>query len=117
VLGITLAVAVASLAISSAGARTTSGLRGVVRRGPISPICVAEQPCYVPVKGATLVFSRRGHEVARVRTRKRGVYRVPLKVGTYSVKVLSGRPVEPTKASVQRGTFRRVDFSIDTGIR
>jgi hypothetical protein len=116
-LGAAASLALAGLAVASAAARTTSGLRGVVTRGPVSPICVAEQPCYVPVKGVTLVFSRRGREVARVRTRKGGVYRVALRAGTYTVKVLSGRLPEPAKATVERGSFRRVDFSLDTGIR
>lgn len=108
---------VAALAVSSAGARTASGLRGVVTRGPVSPVCVAEQPCYVPVKGRTLVFSRGGREVARTRTRRGGVYRVALRAGTYRVTVLSGRLVEPQSVWVAHGRFRRVDFSIDTGIR
>jgi hypothetical protein len=37
--------------------------------------------------------------------------------GTYSVRVLRARPVDPGSARVQRGHFRHVDFSIDTGIR
>ena len=40
---------------AEAGAR--SGLWGVVTRSPISPICVAEQPCDAPAPGVTLVFT------------------------------------------------------------
>jgi len=45
-----------------------------------------------------------------------GSYRVRLAPGTYVVRSLSGR-IEPTTARVSSNRMRRVDFSIDTGIR
>ena len=68
-------LAIASLvAASGAAATTQSGLRGIVTRGPISPICVAGQPCDAPVPGLTLVFTRGGSQAARTRTSDTGTY-------------------------------------------
>jgi hypothetical protein len=118
-----LAVALAGTAIAaSAGAATSpSGLRGIVIRGPVTPVCVAEQPCYVRAKGVTLVFVRNGRVARRAKTNDRGLYRVVLAKGRYAVRVAGkapvGRGLEPDTARVGQKGFRRVDFSIDTGIR
>ena len=116
-----------SLALVSAGAaaaQTTSagGLRGLVTRGPISPVCIADQPCSEPAPGVMLLFSRKGHVVGRALTNSEGRYRIRLPVGLYVVKrpgpVLPiGRGLQPNRARVRAGRFTRVDFSIDTGIR
>jgi len=102
---------------SGAGATAKSGLHGIVTRGPISPMCVAEQPCSAPVAGATLVFQRAGHATVQVHTNSKGAYRVVLAPGTYGVALAKPRRMDPTSARVVSGGFRRVDFSIDTGIR
>ena len=80
-------------------------------------MCVVEQPCDAPAPGVTLVFTHAGREVGRVRTGSAGGYRIVLPAGWYSVTPLSGRGIEPDTARVLRGVFRRVAFSIDTGIR
>jgi len=118
----TLAALAAAVVASSAGAATSSsGLRGLVTRGPIAPVCVAGQPCSEPAKNVTLVFSRNGRVVRRARTNDQGRYRVALAPGLYSVRLTPkpriGRGLEPVRARVLRAHFRRVDFSIDTGIR
>jgi hypothetical protein len=114
----------AAVVASSAGAATgtsSSGLRGLVTRGPIAPVCVAGQPCSEPAKDVTLVFSRNGRVVRRARTNDQGRYRVALAPGLYAVRLTPkpsiGRGLEPVRARVVRGRFRRLDFSIDTGIR
>jgi hypothetical protein len=119
-----LASLVATVAVSSAGAATSSsGLRGVVMRGPIAPVCAVEQPCDEPAKNVTLVFVRNGKVARRTKTNDQGRYRVVLAPGLYAVrlptgqKLTIGRGLEPTHARVFAGRFRRVDFSIDTGIR
>ena len=117
-----LAALAAAVAASSAGAATTtSGLRGLVTRGPITPVCVAGQPCSEPARNVTLVFSRNGRVVRRTRTNDQGRYRVALGPGLYAVRLTPkpsiGRGLEPQRARVMRARFRRVDFSIDTGIR
>ena len=99
----------------------SSGLRGVVVRGPIAPMCVAEEPCTEPAKNVTLLFSRNGRIVGRTVTDSAGRYRLRLPAGVYSVRrpppVGLGRGIEPNHARVYARRFVRVDFSIDTGIR
>jgi hypothetical protein len=117
-----LAVLAVAVAASSAGATTTpSGLRGLVTRGPIVPVCAAGQPCDAPAKNVTLVFSRYGRVVRRATTNDHGRYRVRLAPGLYAVRLQVkqqiGRGLQPVRARVVASRFRRVDFSIDTGIR
>lgn len=108
----------------AAGARTTtssSGLRGIVTRGPITPVCAVEQPCTGPARNVTLLFSRNARVMGRAVTNDEGRYRVRLPAGLYSVRrpgaVTIGRGLEPDHARVRAGRFMRVDFFIDTGIR
>jgi hypothetical protein len=117
-----LAAFAASVAVSAAGAATSpSGLRGMVTRGPITPVCAAEVPCDGPAKNVTLVFSRYGRVVRRATTNDQGRYRVRLAPGLYAVRLQVkqqiGRGLQPERARVAPSRFRRVDFSIDTGIR
>jgi hypothetical protein len=118
------AISLALVIVAGAGARTTalsSGLRGVVVRGPIAPVCVAEEPCTEPARNVTLLFSRNSRIVGRVVTDTAGRYRVRLPAGVYAVRrpgsMGIGRGIEPNHARVYTGRFARVDFSIDTGIR
>ena len=116
-----LALAAAAVASSAGAATTPSGLRGLVNRGPIAPVCVAGQPCSEPAKNVLLMFSRSGRVVRRVTTNEKGRYRVALAPGLYAVRLKTrqsiGRGLEPLRARVVANRFRRVDFSIDTGIR
>ena len=119
---ILLTALVVFAAAGSAGASTNpSGLWGQVKRGPITPVCVAEQPCDAPAKGITLVFVRGGIVVRRATTNDLGRYRVRLAAGTYSVRLPQkpaiGRDLQPAQARVRAGRYGRIDFSIDTGIR
>ena len=102
-----------------AGGVTGSGLYGVVMRGPITPVCVAEQPCSKPAAGVSLSFAR-GAAVRSVITNALGRYRVALAPGTYSVRTATstrvGRGLEPQLVVVP-ARWKRQGFSIDTGIR
>jgi hypothetical protein len=113
-----IAVLCASVAAASGASATTSpgGLFGVVTRGPTAPVCVAGRPCSAPAAGAVIVFSRGGSAVARATARANGAYRVRLVPGVYTVRATSGA-LQPTSVRVRAGRARRVDFSIDTGIR
>src|SRR6185437_5908868 len=93
-------------AAASHGAAVSSGLFGVVTRGPVSPMCITELPCSEPASGAVLAFSRGGAVVARVTTRHNGTYRVRLLAGAYTVRS-SARRVAPTSVRVKAGTMRR----------
>ncbi len=98
-----------------------SGLRGTVTRGPIAPVCVAEQPCSGPAGHMTLLFWRGGRLVGRTTTDRSGKYRVALPPARYrvsrTVSTSVGRGLEPALVRVVSGRVTTVDFSIDTGIR
>jgi hypothetical protein len=118
------ALALGLVIVAGAGAQATavsSGLHGVVMRGPIAPMCVAEEPCTAPAKNVTLLFSRNGRIVGRAVTDSAGRYRLRLPAGVYAVRrpppLGIGRGIEPNHARVYAGRFVRLDFSIDTGIR
>ena len=121
-----MAVTLAALAFGStfAGAatptRTTSGLRGVVIRGPIRPVCDDTQPCEEPAPGVVLRFKRDGRVVARVTTGAGGRYRVLLRPGRYAVSTPNARPsmdLTPKLVRVPKGWVARVNFHLDTGIQ
>jgi hypothetical protein len=118
-------ITVASFAlVIVAGAQASavsSGLRGSVVRGPITPVCVVEQACTEPANNVTLLFSRNGRIAGRVVTDSAGQYRLRLAPGVYAVRrpgpLGVGRRIEPDHARVYARRFVRVNFSIDTGIR
>jgi len=113
----TLGVAVAVLLLAVPAAATTSGLRGVVRRGPITPVCSAGRPCSAPAKEIALTFARHGH-TWKTKTDDEGRYRIALRPGVYSVTIATQRPgLPPFKATVPRGRVGVRNFTIDTGIR
>jgi hypothetical protein len=116
-----LLVVAVTISAGAASGATGSGLRGLVTRGPITPVCMVEQPCDEPAANVRLVFLQNGVVVSRVRTSPTGWYRVALAPGRYAVRLPGkpgiGRIVKPQTARVLRGRYSRVDFSIDTGIR
>jgi hypothetical protein len=120
-----LLVVISSLAlVVTAGAQATTArgtLAGTVTRGPITPVCAFEQPCDEPAANVTLLFTRNGTVVGRALTDKDGRYRVRLPAGTYVVRRPSAtsidRKLEPNRVWVAAARTRRIDFSIETGIR
>jgi hypothetical protein len=122
-----VAFTLAALALGStvAGAATSvntvSGLRGIVTRGPTTPVCQDSEPCEEPAPGVVLQFRRAGSLVAQTRTGSAGGYRVKLRPGTYAVTTPTrprvGTGLTPRAARVPRGRVARVDFHIDTGIQ
>ena len=118
-LGASATVALALLAAGSSGS-TGNGLYGVVKKGPISPVCRAEVPCDAPTR-VTLVFSRAGHEVERVRSNEKGRYRIALEAGFYDVrsveKIGIRRLPTPHALHVRAGHWDRINLFFDTGIR
>jgi hypothetical protein len=97
------------------------GLHGVVTRGPTMPVCKVGSPCTAPDVGADLVFSNGGRAIRHVRTGAGGHYSVRLAPGLYRVRLNPMRRIgfglRPVTVRVTAGVNRRVDFSIDTGIR
>ena len=104
----------------SAGTGTAAGLRGLVKRGPIRPVCRIDVPCDAPAPGVKLVFTRSGKVVATATTNQKGWYRVTLRPGRYAVRTNRTGPqrtTTPSAATVPSARFARRDFHIDTGIR
>jgi hypothetical protein len=118
---VAVATATACGAQSSGGAGA-SGLAGVVRISPATPVCRTGTSCSRPAKRFRLVFSRNGRSVMAT-TDSHGRYQVKLERGRYSVRAASGRKVgpkqalQPTKVMVPRGRFAKRDFTYDAGIR
>jgi hypothetical protein len=109
-----------ALAAPATPATTASGLRGIVTRGPITPVCRVGVPCDEPAANVVLVFSRSGRVVARARTGRNGDYRLTLPPGRYDVRTTTrtlGSGLSPRVVLVPRHRVRRVDFELDTGIR
>jgi hypothetical protein len=115
------AAALAALVLGgAAGASQGSGLFGVVRKGPITPVCVAERPCTGPAPGVSLVFLRSSREVARTTSGPGGSYRIALPPGVYAVRAVVNartRLLKPLEVRVPAGRLARVNFMLDTGIR
>jgi len=114
------ALVLAALSATSTHAIAPSGLRGVVTRSPITPVCIEGVPCSAPAKDTLLVFSNRARSV-RTRTTSTGSYRVALAPGWWKVSTVTvpriGSGIEPHTVRVIAARFRVVDLDIDTGIR
>jgi hypothetical protein len=99
-----------------------NGLYGTVYRSPSTPVCTLIEPCEAPAPNVTLVFTRPGAAVIRVRTSHDGRYRVLLPAAIYRVSTPgAGLPQRnapfPERVKVRRRHIDKLDFRIDTGIR
>lgn len=119
-----LAAAMTLAAVAGAAAQpvTATGLTGKVLRGPTTPVCRADKPCYAPFRG-TLVFTptNTSRVPVRVQTAANGDYRVLLAAARYRVTTCVrsrfGGLVQPSVVAVPHTGIRRVNFVVDTGIR
>ena len=115
-------VAAAGCGAQSSGRAGASGLAGVVRISPATPVCRRGTSCARPAKRFRLVFSRNGRSVVAT-TDANGRYRVELERGRYAVRAASGRNtgpkqgLQPSTVTVPRGRFVVRDFIYDAGIR
>ena len=110
-------ITVLFLVLATVGSAATSGLRGVVTRGPITPVCFAGTPCDGPAKHIAVVFWRHGGSHTAT-TDADGRYRISLTAGTYTVRIPTGRfGYEPQVVVVPVGRVAVRNFSIDSGIR
>lgn len=119
---LTAAVTLAVAAGASAQPVADTGLTGKVLRGPTTPVCRADKPCYAPFKG-TLVFTpiNTSRVPVRVQTAQDGKYKVMLEPARYRVatgaRARLGNLVQPAAVTVPRAGMRRVNFIVDNGIR
>jgi hypothetical protein len=110
------ALLVLALPAAAGSSTTTTGLRGHVTIGPLTPVCRPGTPCSGPAKRVTLSF-RHVFVVTNATTDAYGNYMVKLGSGTYVVKANKGMSIRPVSVSVVGGRMRVVNFAIDTGIR
>jgi hypothetical protein len=124
--GVAALLTAALFAAASAGT-ATSGLFGVVSKGPITPICRLGVPCDAPAH-VVLTFSRLSTSPSAARSERvrstsdrYGRYRVALASGYYTVTTgltkTTSRPIKPRAVHVRAGHWDKVSFLIDTGIR
>jgi hypothetical protein len=105
------------LVLASPAGAATSGLRGMVTKGPITPVCVAGVPCSAPAKNIVLTFTR-GTSRRSVRTDATGRYRLALAAGSWRISIAGSRfGFRPRSAVVPVGRVGVENIAIDTGIR
>jgi hypothetical protein len=109
-----LVALVLTLALPAGAA--TSGLRGLVTRGPTSPVCREGVSCTAPAKDVLVTFHKTGL-TRSVRTGSDGRYRIVLPAGTYAVTLTRAFRFSPRSAVVPAGRMGVRNFAIDTGIR
>jgi hypothetical protein len=109
-------------ACASAGPSPTTGLTGVVLRGPITPVCRVDVPCDAPFSAGFSV-QRGGRRVAEFQSDASGQFTVFLEPGAYTV-VPNGdagiiSPTSQTKSVTvaDTGMLTVVRLMFDTGIR
>jgi hypothetical protein len=102
---------------SSGMAGTNSGLFGMVRISPATPVCRTGNTCSRPARGFRLVFVGNGGQ-ATTTTDRNGHYRIRLVSGRYAVRPgrTLKRGLQPARVTVP-GRFARRDFTYDPGIR
>jgi hypothetical protein len=113
-----IALAAVAVAMPATAGTTSTGLRGLVTRGPITPVCRVDTPCTAPAKHTTVVFTRNGVSKSAV-TGDNGRYSILLAAGTYAVRIPAGATFgfTPRKVYVPAGRMSTRNFAIDTGIR
>jgi len=109
-------------ACASVGPSPTTGLTGVVIRGPITPVCRIDVPCDAPFS-AGFTVQRAGRRVADFRSDASGQFTVFLAPGPYTVVPNSDAgiisPTSQTKSVTvaDTGVLTVVRLMFDTGIR
>ena len=94
-----------------------TGIAGQVTRGPITPVCHAEEPCDGPAPNLAVTISQHGSAVAATTlttTSADGTFATSLTPGRYTVAV--GRTT-PQTVDVKVGQVANLEFKVDTGIR
>lgn len=109
-------------ACSSTAPSPSTGLTGVVVRGPVTPVCRVDVPCDAPFS-ATFNVERNGRRVTQFQSDTAGQFTVFLAPGTYAVVPNSDAPVisPPSQSKsvtvADNGMLTVVRLTFDTGIR
>lgn len=118
------AISVALLALQSceAGSMEAGVITGVVKLGPIMPVCREGVPCFGVYKEAPVVLrASDGRVVKRGTTNDRGEFLLSAPPGSYDVVVgVEGQLLPtctPKRVSVRVRETVRVEIDCDSGIR
>jgi hypothetical protein len=109
-------------ACSSTAPSPSTGLTGVVVRGPVTPVCRVDVPCDAPFS-ATFNIERNGRRVTQFQSDTAGQFTVFLEPGTYTVAPNSDAPVMSPSSQTKsvtvadNGMLTVVRLTFDTGIR
>jgi len=116
------AAVISACASAASSPSMTTGLTGVVMRGPVTPVCRVDVPCDAPFS-ASFTVEQNGLRVAQFQSDATGQFTVYLKPGAYTVLPAADAPI--IGASLQRksvtvadnGMLTSVRLMFDTGIR
>jgi hypothetical protein len=119
---IAIATALSACASATPSPSPTTGLTGVVMRGPVTPVCRVDVPCDAPFS-ATFTVEQGDRRIAQFQSDAAGQFIVYLKPGAYTVVPAADAPI--IGASFQRksvtvadnGMLTVVRLTFDTGIR
>ena len=119
---IAAAAAIAACASAATSPSTTTGLTGVVMRGPVAPVCRVDVPCDAPFS-ASFMVEQDGRRVAQFQSDAAGQFTVYLQPGGYVIVPGADAPI--IGASQQRKSVTVADdamltvvrLTFDTGIR
>jgi hypothetical protein len=122
VVRLVLSLLAAALLAAPAGAsdQSSSGIAGLVLRGPTQPVCTVGVRCEGPAADAALAVTKSSRIVARTRTNEQGRFRLALAPGRYTVITTGariGQMAPSVTVRVRAGAYARVTLHIDTGIR
>lgn len=106
---------------NTTGLSTSTGLDGVVRRGPIQPVCWPDAACDAPFSARFDVRSGE-HHITYFQSDSAGLFVVRLAPGEYSVTVDSAAPLlgvmwQTHAVVVGPAGLTHVELNFDTGIR
>lgn len=117
-----LAATVGGASCSASAPSPTTGLTGVVVRGPITPVCRVDVPCDAPFS-AGFTVQRGGRQVAQFQSDSAGQFTVYLQPGTYSIVPNADAPLISPASQAKSvtvgdtGPLTVVRLTFDTGIR
>ncbi len=113
--------ALLALQACGAGSTETGVITGVVKLGPIMPVCREDVPCDGVYKGAKVVLRTPGGQVVqRATADDKGEFRMDATAGRFEVGVEVDGPMPsctPAQVSVKARESVHVEIDCDSGIR
>ena len=106
---------------SPASPTLTTGLTGIVLRGPITPVCQSQVPCDAPFS-ADFSVEQNGRVVSRFRSDQDGRFSVMLEPGAYRVVPAADAPIifptsQAKSVNVPASGLTEIRLTFDTGLR